>query len=145
MEEEELGSESEDESDTGQSPPERWVLGLELSREDVGLASGLVHVDRALIDALFFLAFDEQHRLAVHDWHDRELFLGLGLFETPRSIPPGALDLEAEDVGTIFTSCKHLGDFRVPVESLLDVGLDVELVKTLASLLSAHLLDSGKE
>ena len=104
------------------------MLRLKLSHEHIGLASGLVHVDGALVDALLLLALNEELRLAVDDWHNRELLLGLGLFKTAGSVPSCALDLEAEDVGTI--TVLLLGQFGVlPVHLLLHLGLDVELVE----------------
>lgn len=104
------------------------MLRLKLSHEHIGLASGLVHVGGALVDALLLLALNVELRLAVDDWYDRELLLGLGLFETAGSVPSRALDLEAEDVGTI--TVLLLGQFSVlPVHLLLHFGLDVELVE----------------
>ena len=120
------------------------MLGLELGHEHVGLASGLVHVDWALVNALLFLALDEEHRLAVDDRYDRELLLGLGLLEAARSVPSGALDLETEDVSTI--SVLLLGELAsLPVHLLLHLGLDVELVELDSISPSSDLLDSGQE
>lgn len=91
----------EDHGDAGEDPSEWWVLGLQLGDEDEGLASGLIHVDGALIDSFLFFALDDHNRFAVDDRYDGELLLGLGLFETARRIPAGTLDLETEDVGTV--------------------------------------------
>ena len=104
------------------------MLGLHLCCEYVSVASDLCLVHRALVDALLFLAFNDRHGLAVDDGYDGELLLGLGLFETAGSVPSCALDLEAEDVGTI--TVLLLGQLGVlPVHLLLHLSLNVELVE----------------
>lgn len=119
---------------------------FELCGEHIRLVSVGRHVDGALVDSLFFFAFNNQLGSAVNERNHRELLLGDRFIYLSRVLVPGStFKLETKDVGTIFTSLKDLGDLRVPMESLLDVGLDVELVQTLTSLLSAHLLDSGQE
>jgi len=71
----------EDHGDSTKDPSEWWVLGLELCNEDKGLASGLIQVDWAHVNSLLFLALNNHCRLAVDDGNNRELLLGLRLFE----------------------------------------------------------------
>lgn len=134
----------EDDGHTGKCPSEWWVLGLELASEHVALATGLVEVHRAQIDALLFFALHKLDRLAVNNGHDRELLLGLGLFDGARGIPPSAFNLEAEDVGTI--TVLLLGELcNLPVPSLLDLCLDVELVELNGISPGGDLLDGSQE
>ena len=120
------------------------MLCLELCSGDIGLTSGLVHVDGALVDALLFLAFNDRHGLAVDDGYDGELLLGLGLFEATRLIPSGAFNLESEDVSAVTVLLLgELVDF--PVHTLLHFGLDVELVELDSVSSGSDLLDSGEE
>ena len=65
----------EDQSDTCKDPSKRWMLGLKLREGNECLSSGLVHVDRALVNTLLFFSFNNKHGLAVDDRNDRELFL----------------------------------------------------------------------
>ena len=134
----------ENHGDTGEYPSEWWVLGLKLCHEDEGLTSRLVHVDRAKVDTLLFLALDDLLWLAVDDGHDRELLLGFGLFEATGLVPAGTFDLETEDVGTI--SVLLLWKVvSLPVHLLLHFGLDVELVQLDGVSSCCNLFDSSQE
>ena len=120
------------------------MLGLELSSEDVGLASRLVHVDGALVDSFLFFALNDLLRLAVYDWHNGELLLGLGLFETATTVPASTFDLETEDVSTV--TILLLGQVSgLPVHLLLHFRLDVKLVELDRVSPRRDLLDSGQE
>jgi len=122
------------------------MSSLELCGEHIRLVSVGGHVDRALVNALLFFALNDQLGSAMDERYDRELLFGDRFLDLSRVlVPGGALKLEAEDVGTIITARENTGNFGVPVESLLDVGLDVEFVETLSSLLGADLLDGGQE
>jgi len=135
----------ENESSTSEDPLGGVVLGLELSSEHVRLISVGGHVAWALVDSLVNLAFLHKLGLAVDDGDDRELLFGDGLFHLARVLlPGGTFELETEDVGTILNTLKHTRNLRLPVELLLDIGLDVELVETLSGLLGTDLLDGSE-
>jgi len=136
----------QDERAAGEHPLLRSVGSLELGREHIRLVSVSRHIDWALVDALLFLAFYDHLSCAVDEWHNRELLLGDRFLDLASVlVPGGAFQLETEDVGSVFAACKNVNNLGVPVELLLDVSLDIELIKTLASLLSAHLLNGGQE
>jgi len=121
------------------------VLGLELGCEHVRLISVSGHVARAHIDSLINLAFLSLQGLAVDDGNDRELLLRDGLFHLSRVLLPGStFELETENVGTILNTLEHARNLRLPVELLLDISLDVKLVKSLSGLLGTDLLNGSE-
>jgi len=74
------------------------------------------------------------------------LLLGDRLFHLASVLVPSCtLQLEAENIRAIVETLEHLRYFGLPVELLLDISLDVELVKALSSLLRTDLLDSREE
>lgn len=134
----------EDHGDSSKDPSEWWVLGLELSQEDVGLASGLVHVHRALIDTLLFFALNNRNGLAVDNRDNGELLLRFRLLKATRCVPSGTLNLESEDIGTVAVLLfRELIDFPIP--TLLHLGHDVELVQLDCISSGGHLFDCGEE
>jgi len=136
----------EDERAASKYPLLGGVGGLELCGEHIRLVSVGGHVDGALVDTLLFLAFNNHFGSAVDQWHHRELLLGNRLIDLSGVfVPGGSLELETEDVGAVVATRKDGGYFGVPVEFLLHVRLDEQLVETLAGLLGAHLLNGGEE
>lgn len=120
------------------------MLRLKLSLEHVGLSSGLIHVDRTLVDTLLFFAFNKLDRFTVDNGHDRELLLRLRLLKTARLIPSGTFNLEAEHVGAI--ARLFLGKIiDLPVHAFLDLSLNVEPVELNCVTSSCHLLDCCQE
>ena len=89
----------ENDSYTGKNPLLVWVFGLELSSEHVGLSTSLGLVHRTLVHTLLLLAILDDLSLEVNNRHDRELLLGLRLFQTARRIPSGSINLHTEHVG----------------------------------------------
>lgn len=74
------------------------------------------------------------------------MLLGDGFFHASGIlIPSRTFELESKDERTVFKSSKHLSHLGIPVHLLHDVSLNVKLVKTLACLLSADLLDGSQE
>ena len=120
------------------------MLGLKLREGNECLSSGLVHVDRALVNTLLFFSFDNKHGLAVDDRNDRELFLWFGLFEATGCVPPGSFDLEAENVCAITRLLLwKLSSF--PVHSLLYLSLNVQLVELNVVSAGSDLFNCGEE
>jgi len=122
------------------------VRRLQLCGEHIGLVSIGGHVDGTLVDALLLLSFLDHQCLAVDEWYDGELLFGDRLLHLAGVlVPGGTLKLETEDVCAVIEPLEHLGNLGFPMELLLDVCLDVELVETLASFLGADLLNCGQE
>lgn len=119
---------------------------LELSCKHIGLISVGGHVHRTLVDTLLFLTLLDHEGFAVDEWDDRELLLRDRFLHLACVLVPGCtLKLEAENICAVVETLEHLLDFGLPMELLLDISLNVELVKALSSLLSTDLLDSSEE
>ena len=97
-----------------------------------------------MVDSFLFFAFNDLLRLAVYDGHNRELLLGLGLFETATAIPASTFDLETKDVSTV--TILLLGQvIGLPVHLLLHFRQDVKLVELNRVSPRRDLLDGGQE
>ena len=132
----------EDQRHTSENPLLRWSLGLQLSCKHIRGAALLRLVRRTLVDALLLLALlRDQGRLAVDNWHDRELLLGERLVQhAERGLPARTLHVQSEDVGAFARLALDLVDHL-----LLDVRLDEELVELVLVRARRDLLDGREE
>ena len=125
---------------TSQNPLSRWILCLELGRENVGHHTVDCLVNRALINGLVFFV-GKHNSLAVNYWHNRETSLRERLFQTSVDVPTSTFNLETKYIGT-FTALWQVS----LVEHLLkDVSLNDGLVEFLVLVTTIDLLDSSKE